>query len=73
MIFLLQLLGSLVFSWGKHLTLELVEANSRSLALGKDPDLEDLDQDLDQDLDPGLREVALDHLNTLVMDTGEHI
>lgn len=45
--------------WGKHLMLELVEASFRSLALG-----------VNQDLDPGLRDLALDLLATVVMDTG---
>lgn len=38
---------------------ELVEASFRSLALG-----------IDRDLDPGLWDVTLDHLKTLVVDTG---
>lgn len=48
---------------GKHHMLEHVEPSLRRLALG-------MDQDLDQDLDPGLRDVAVDLLRTLVMDTG---
>lgn len=61
--FLLQLLGSLVMQQGKHHMLEHVEPSLRRLALG-------MDQDLDQDLNPGLRDVAVDLLRTLVMDTG---
>lgn len=48
---------------GKHHMLEHVEPSLRRLAFG-------MDQDLDQDLDPGLRDVAVDLLRTLVMDTG---
>lgn len=60
MIFHLQLLASLAFLWGEHLTLELAEASFRSSALGTDSD-------------PGPVEVPLvDLLGSLSMGTGRN-